>query len=213
MSARIGVLGGTFDPIHYGHLAIAEEARVALRLDRVLLVPAGRQPLKHGSHVATPQQRLEMARLACAGNDALEVSPIEVERPGPSYTVSTLEQLRDAGLGTLYFILGADALADLHRWHQAQRIPELAHLVAVARPGHPPDLEALEARLPGVRERLTVLEGPRLEISSTDLRRRVAAGRPIRYLTPDPVVEYIARHRLYRSGSPTDDERADTVTG
>jgi nicotinate-nucleotide adenylyltransferase len=212
MSERIGVLGGTFDPIHYGHLAIAEEARVVLGLERVLLVPAARQPLKRGAHVASPQQRIEMARLACAGNSALDVSPIEVERPGPSYTVNTLEQLRDAGLGELHFILGADALADLHRWYDAPRIPELARLVVIARPGHRPNLDAVAAQLPGVRERITLIDGPGLAISSSELRSRIAAGRPIRYLTPEPVVEYIARNGLYRAASSAGDEQADTVT-
>lgn len=199
MSARIGILGGTFDPIHYGHLAIAEEARVTLGLDRVLIVPVGRQPLKHGAHVATPHQRLAMARLACESNAHFEVSPIEVEREGLSYTVTTLEILHAAGLGELHFILGADSLADLHRWYDAPRIIRLARIVAVARPGYSPDIEPLEARLPGLRAALITIEGPQLEISSSELRRRVAAGRPIRYMTPDPVVEYIDRHGLYRS--------------
>lgn len=198
MSSRIGVLGGTFDPIHYGHLAIAEEARAALGLGRVLLVPAGRQPLKHGAHAATPAQRLEMARLACQGNSALAVSPIEVERPGLSYTVTTLEQLSAADLGELHFILGADALGDLHRWREARRIIELARLVAVMRPGHAPDLAALEARLPGIAARITLVEGPRLGISSSELRRRIAEDRPVRYMLPDAVIAYIEEHHLYR---------------
>jgi nicotinate-nucleotide adenylyltransferase len=161
-------------------------------------VPAGRQPLKHGNHVASPQQRLEMARLACAGNPGLAVSAAEVEREGLSYTVTTLEQLHDAGLGELHFILGADALADMYRWHQAPRIPELAHIVAVARPGHEPDIDAATARLPALAGRVTVLEGPRMELSSSDIRRRIAAGRPVRYLMPDPVIAYIAANQLYR---------------
>jgi nicotinate-nucleotide adenylyltransferase len=198
MTARIGVLGGTFDPIHYGHLAIAEEARVAMEFDYVLLVPAGQQPLKHGSHVATPEQRLAMTRLAAAGNPGLRVSPLEVERDGPSYTVTTLEQLRRTVGGELHFILGADALADLHRWRQAARLIELAWLVAIARPGFAPDLAALDARLPGASKRVTVLEGPQLDISSSALRERLAIGRPVRYLLPDAVLAYIEEHRLYR---------------
>jgi nicotinate-nucleotide adenylyltransferase len=198
MSSRIGVLGGTFDPIHHGHLALAEEARVALRLDTVLLVPAGQQPLKHGAHVASPHQRLEMAGLACENNPALAVSPVEVERPGPSYTVTTLEHLQAETGGELHFILGADALADLHRWREADRVVELARLIAVGRPGYVADLAALEARLPGVVGRVTLLEGPRLDISSSELRRRIAGGRPVRYLLPDAVIAYIEEHRLYR---------------
>ncbi|MEN9934002.1 MAG: hypothetical protein RLZZ387_581 [Chloroflexota bacterium] len=198
MTERTGILGGTFDPLHHGHLAIAEEARSALRLDKVLLVPAGRQPLKNGSHVATPMQRLEMARLGCADNSALDVSPIEVERPGLSYTVTTLEQLSLAGFGELHFILGADTLADMHRWHEARRIPQLAHIVAMARPGHTPNLEVLRHHLPEVTDQITVIDGPRLEISSSDLRRRIAEGRPVRYMMPDAVIAYIERNSLYR---------------
>jgi nicotinate-nucleotide adenylyltransferase len=198
MSERIGILGGTFDPIHFGHLAIAEEARAAQRLDRVLLVPAARQPLKHGRHAATGQQRFEMARLACADNASFEVTRIELDRPGLSYTVTTLEELRRQGQGELFFILGADALADLPRWRDAARIPALAQLVAVGRPGYAPDLAALARALPALEGRVTLIEGPRLDISSTLLRRRVAEGRPIRYQTPDAVVRYVAEHGIYR---------------
>jgi nicotinate-nucleotide adenylyltransferase len=198
MTTRTGILGGTFDPVHYGHLAIAEEARVALRLDRVLLVPAAHQPLKRGEHLASPGQRFEMVRLACAGNDAFEPSTIELDRPGPSYTVATLEGLAAGGWGELFFIMGADAVADLPRWHAIQRILELARIVAVGRPGFKPDLAPLTALLPSLPERLTLLEGPQLELSSSELRQRVAEGRPIRYLTPDPVVMYIDAQGLYR---------------
>jgi nicotinate-nucleotide adenylyltransferase len=198
MKPRIGILGGTFDPLHYGHLAIAEEARVALRFERVLFVPAAQQPLKHGGHVATPAQRLAMTRLACAGNAAFEVSPIEIERQGPSYTIDTLRTLHTAGLGEPHLILGTDAVADLHRWHAAEQIVALARIVAVARPGFELDIVALTRDLPGLGGRLTLLEGPRLDISSSALRRRIAEGRAIRYQTPDAVVEYIAAQRLYQ---------------
>lgn len=207
MTTRIGILGGTFDPIHYAHLAIAEEARAVLGFERVLFVPAAQQPFKGDEQVATPQQRLEMARLACASNPAFEVSPIEIERAGPSYTVATLRELRDAGLGELSFILGADAAVELYRWHAAREIVALARIVAVGRPGAALDVAALDRNLPGLGARLTVLEGPRLEISSTDLRRRVAEGRPIRYQTPDSVAEYIATHGLYQRGECGSDEQ------
>ncbi|HEU5103976.1 MAG TPA: nicotinate-nucleotide adenylyltransferase [Roseiflexaceae bacterium] len=198
MTARVGILGGTFDPIHYGHLAIAEEARLALGLDRVLFIPAARQPLKHGAHVGTPEQRFEMARLACASNSSFEVSRIELDRPGPSFTLTTLEELQDKELGELHFILGADALADLPRWRGAARILELARIIAVGRPGSVPDLALLDQVLPALRARLTLLAGPVLDISSSALRRRVSAGLPIRYQTPDCVVAYIGQHELYR---------------
>lgn len=202
MTTRIGILGGTFDPIHFGHLAIAEEARSTLQLDRVLFIPAAHQPLKPAGHLATAQQRVEMARLACSTNPAFELSTIELNRPGPSYTATTLEALHSAELGDLYFILGADTLADLARWFAAQRIIQLAKLVGMSRPGYTPDLAALEQQLPGLQQQLILIDGPHLEISSSDLRRRVATGRPIRYQTPDPVAEYIAATGLYRAGAP-----------
>ena len=198
MTARIGILGGTFDPIHNGHLAIAEEARLASRLDRVLFVPASQQPLKRGTHIADPEQRLAMTQLACAPNIAFEVSRIELDRPGPSFTLTTLEALQSAQIGELHFILGEDALADLTRWHGAARVVELARIIAVGRPGSAPDLTRILQALPALRERLTVLPGPALDISSTALRQRVAASQPIRYQTPDAVVEYINEHGLYR---------------
>jgi nicotinate-nucleotide adenylyltransferase len=198
MTTRIGIFGGTFDPIHYGHLAIAEEARVLLGFDRVLFVPAAQQPLKRNGHMATPAQRLEMARLACAGNPAFVVSPIEIERQGPSYTVDTLKALRAAGPDELHFILGADAAAELHRWHAAREIVVLAWIVAVERPGFKLDIAALERKLPGIGERLTLLEGPQMDIASSVLRQRSAAGQPVRYQLPDAVAEYIVEHRLYR---------------
>jgi nicotinate-nucleotide adenylyltransferase len=198
MTARIGILGGTFDPIHNGHLAIAEEARLASQLDRVLFVPASQQPLKRGTHVATPEQRLAMTKLACATNRAFEVSRIELDRPGPSFTLTTLETLQSTQIGELHFILGEDALADLTRWYGAARVIELARIIAVGRPGSTLDLTRVFQALPALPNRLTVLPGPALDISSTALRRRVAANQPIRYQTPDAVVEYIDQHDLYR---------------
>lgn len=198
MTARIGILGGTFDPIHNGHLAIAEEARLASRLDHVLFVPASQQPLKRGTHVATPEQRLAMTQLACAANTAFGVSRIELDRPGPSFTLTTLETLQSEQLGELHFILGEDALADLARWYGAAQVIELARIIAVGRPGSMLDHTHIFQALPALSERLTFLPGPALDISSTALRRRVAAKQPIRYQTPDAVVEYIDQHDLYR---------------
>ncbi|MCS6938274.1 MAG: nicotinate-nucleotide adenylyltransferase [Roseiflexaceae bacterium] len=196
-SGRTGILGGSFDPIHYGHLAIAEEARVVLQLSRVLIIPAGEQPLKPGS-VASPAHRLAMARLACAENPFFEVSSIEIDRPGPSYTYVTLQLLHDQGFDDLYLILGMDSVADLPRWREVRRILDLAHIIGVSRPGVSLDLSHLSQILPGLTQRLIVIDGPRLDISSTDLRQRVAQGRPIRYQTPDAVVAYIETHQLYR---------------
>lgn len=201
MVARIGVFGGTFDPVHYGHLAIAEEARIALNLERVLFVPAAQQPLKHGHHAASALHRLAMARLACQSNSAFEVSTTEIERAGISYTVTTLEVLRTQLNAELFFIFGADALEDLPRWHRAAELPTLARLLAVTRPGTHVDLTALLKVIPTLEGRVQLLEGPQLELSSTELRQRVAAGRPLRYLVPDAVVEYIERYGLYRHES------------
>ena len=197
MSARIGLLGGSFDPIHYGHLAIAEEVRLALQLQRVLFLPPAQQPFKQGQHAASAEQRLAMARLACADNLAFEVSSIEIERPGPSYTAVTLAALRERYHAELFLILGADSLADLPRWYRAQRVVELAQVVAVGRPGAPTETDRITHALPGLAGRLTWIDGPQLSLSSTQLRERAAAGRTLRYQTPDSVVDFILTHRPY----------------
>lgn len=197
---RIGIYGGTFDPIHMGHLAIAEEVRWALRLDQLHLVPAARQPFKEAGHHASPDQRLEMVRRACATNPAFLPSAIEIHRPPPSFTIETITQLR-AQLGPdpeIFFILGADAARDLPQWRRSDEIIRLARLAIVGRPGYQIDLAALDRSLPGAAERSTALEGPMLDISSTDLRRRLAEGRPVRYQIPDPVLAYILAEGLYR---------------
>ena len=199
MTERIGILGGTFDPVHYGHLAIAEEARVTLTLDRVILIPAARQPFKRHVLTAEAQHRLAMVQLACAGNAAFEPSALEIERAGVSYTATTLETLHQTLGGELYFILGADALADLPRWDNVNRILQLACIVAFGRPQAATSLETLYSALPDLAQKLIMLEGPRMELSSTMLRERVATGRPIRYMVPDTVAEYVSTHGLYRS--------------
>ena len=198
MAAKIGILGGTFDPIHNGHLAIAEEARVALDLERVVFIPARYQPLKAGKHAATAEQRLAMTLLACASNPAFEVSPIEVERSGPSYTATTLEAFAAQTTAELALIVGVDALADFDRWHTPERIIQLAKIIGVSRAGSSVDLAHVHLALPQLRARLTLIDGPQVEISSSAIRERVATGRPIRYLIPDPVMFFITEHRLYR---------------
>jgi nicotinate-nucleotide adenylyltransferase len=197
---RIGIYGGSFDPIHIGHLAIAEDARYALDLVQVVFIPAARQPLKSDAQVTSGVHRLAMTRLACQSNSAFKVSDIELRRPPPSYTVDTLTALRAefAGASELVFILGADAARDLHRWYRAAEIPHLAHLAIVGRPGYGVDLAALTTALPGLAGRYTLIDGPHLEVSSSDLRLRLAAGRPTRYQIPDPVLAHIAEHELYR---------------
>lgn len=204
---RLGIFGGTFDPIHYGHLAMAEDVRAALRLEQVCFVPAAAQPLKGGSHVATPADRLAMARRACDANSAFSVSDREVRRAPPSYTVTTLQEfVADyPPPATIWFILGADALNEFPRWHAAADILRLVRLAAVARPGVTLDLATLEQRLPGLAAATDVVPGPDLAISSTALRRRLRDGRPVRYQLPDAVLAYIEAHRLYRRAADGND--------
>jgi nicotinate-nucleotide adenylyltransferase len=194
----IGVMGGTFDPIHVGHLAIGEEAREALALDTVLFVPAGQPPHKPAGSVTSVEHRLAMVELAIADNPAFELSRIEIERPGPSYTVDTVEALvRDAD--DLVLILSAETFSELPSWHEPERLFEAARMAVVPREGYPaPDPAWLAAAFPGREGRVTYLEGPRLGLSSTAIRARVAAGRSIRYLVPDMVGAYIADKQLYR---------------
>ncbi len=195
---RIGVLGGTFDPVHLGHLILAEEAREALSLQRLLFVPAGMPWRKTGRPISPPEHRLAMLRLALEGSP-FELSTLEVERPGPSYTVDTLRELHAAlPAASLYFIMGYDALLDLPNWHQPQEIVRLALLAVARRPGAEDSVEELERELPGVSGRVVWVTMPPIGISASDIRARVRAGRSVRYLVPPGVEEYIHRHRLYR---------------
>jgi nicotinate-nucleotide adenylyltransferase len=194
----VGILGGTFDPIHHGHLVIAEEAREELGLERVLLIPAAAPPHKPGRPVTPAPDRLAMAELAVAGNPAFVVSRLEVERGGASYTVETLEALRDRGVADPWFILSAEALAGFPTWREPDRILALCRLAVVPRGGYEPlDRAWVTARFPGREDRLRFLAGPLLPISGSVVRRRAAAGRSVRYLVPDAVAAYIADHRLY----------------
>lgn len=200
---RIGILGGTFDPVHYGHLVIAEEVCAALDLAEIVFVPAGYPPHKPGS-VAAAHHRLAMLELAIAGNSRFSLSRVDLERPGPSYTAETLRLLRQQwGEQTaLYFLIGWDSLEDFLTWHDPAGILEqLSYLVAVQRPGYAEESgyrASLEARLPGITQRLLVVPAPQLEISSTDLRERVAEGRPIKYQLPERVEQYIKQYNLYQ---------------
>ena len=196
----LGVLGGTFDPIHIGHLAVAEEAREALGLARVLFVPAGQPPHKVTGSVTRVGDRVAMVQLAIADNPAFELSMIEVQRDGPSYTVDTLEGLARANPeAQLHLILSAETFAELPTWHEPARLFEAARMAVVPREGYPaPDPDWLARAFPGREDRVEYLGGPRLELSSTVLRARVAAGRSIRYLVPAAVEAYIADHDLYR---------------
>ena len=199
---RIGVMGGTFDPIHVGHLAIAEEAREALAVDRIMFVPAGVPPHKAAGEVTPAVHRVAMVALAIADNPAFELSRIEVDRPGPSYTVDTVARLADTAEVTL--ILSAETLRQLPSWHQPERLFAVARVAVVPREGYPaPDPAWLAATFPGQQDRVSYLDGPRLGLSSTAIRARVAAGRSIRYVVPDAVAAYIADHHLYRRTAAT----------
>jgi len=194
----VGILGGTFDPIHHGHLGIAEEAREALGLERVLLVPAASPPHKPGRPVTEAAHRLAMVELAIAGNPAFAVSRIEVERGGASYSLDTLEALRSAGVEQPWFILSTEALAGFPAWREPDRILDLCRLAVVPRGGYDPlDRAWVAERFPGREDRVTFLPGPLLPISGSVVRRRAAVGRSVRYLVPDAVARYIADHQLY----------------
>ena len=200
---RIGILGGTFDPIHYGHLILAEEAWACLELERVLFVPAREPPHKLRQPNSPAADRLEMVRLSVASNPHFDVSDIELARPGPSYTVDTLALLQEA-LGPqaeLYFLMGLDSLANLPTWHDPAGIVARARLVVARRPGYEADLERLEGVLPGITARTHFLALPEIGIASHDLRRRVREGLPIRYQLPEAVEEYIYARGLYREMS------------
>jgi nicotinate-nucleotide adenylyltransferase len=201
---RVGIFGGTFDPVHYGHLVVAEEVYVTLQLTEMVFVPSGQPPHKTHAEITAAEHRLEMLELAIASNPHFTVSRVDLDRPGPSYTADTLRLLRKqwGGNTAIYFIIGGDSLEELLSWHNPSGIlRQLTHLVAVRRPGYN-ESEAyydwLEARLPGIKQRLLIVDAPQFDISGTDLRKRVAEGRPIKYQTPDSVESYIIQYGLYR---------------
>ena len=189
---RIGIMGGTFDPIHLGHLVTAEQARADLDLDEVVFVPAGQPWQKNGT--SPPEHRYLMTVLATAANPAFSVSRLEIDRQGPTYTVDTLRAARAACPDdTLLFITGADAIVNILTWKSADECLQLAEFVAATRPGH--DVAPLRAQ--GLADRVIVLDVPALAISSSDVRERFGSGRSVRYLIPREVEEYARKHGLY----------------
>ncbi len=190
---RIGIMGGTFDPIHHGHLVAASEVQDYVDLDQVVFVPAGQQPFKVDQVIAPAEHRYLMTVIATASNPRFTVSRVDIDRAGVTYTIDTLQEIRqqfpDADL---FFITGADALSQIFEWRQPERLFEMAHFIGVTRPGH----RLSDMGLPG--EHVTLLEIPAMAISSTNCRDRVAAGQPVWYLVPDGVVQYINKHGLYR---------------
>lgn len=190
---RVGVMGGTFDPIHHGHLVAASEVQHRLGLDKVVFVPTGQPWQKAGQTVSDPEDRYLMSVIATAANPVFEVSRVDIDRPGPTYTVDTLTDLAEQYAGAdLFFITGADALAKILSWKDVDQLWPLAHFVGVTRPGH----ALSDSGLP--EDQVTLLEVPALAISSTECRERVAQGQPAWYLVPDGVVQYISKHNLYR---------------
>jgi nicotinate-nucleotide adenylyltransferase len=196
---RLGVMGGTFDPIHYGHLFVAEEARARFALDHVLFVPNGAPPHKKEYLLTAARDRYEMTRLATANNPAFTCTALELDRPGPSYTVETLATLRaQYRHAELFYITGIDAIADILTWRHHAEIIQMAAFIAAARPGF--DLKTLQDRLPAAYlERILLLGTTAQGVSSTEIRERTRAGLPIRYLTPEEVRNYIHEHRLYEN--------------
>lgn len=195
----LGIMGGTFDPIHYGHLVTAECARHQFALDKVIFVPTGHPPHKKKYPVTDPMERLYMTRLAVASNPFFEVSAIEAERPGLSYTVDTVKAIRAAYPGArLYFITGADAILEIINWHNVGELLSLCNFIGATRPGYQiENLEGLQS-IPGVdMSRIFTMVIPALAISSTDIRKRRLKGEPIKYLLPEAVEEYIMRKGLY----------------
>ncbi len=188
---RIGVMGGTFDPIHHGHLVAASEAADAFDLDEVIFVPTGNPGNK--KVISSSENRYLMTVIATAANPRFKVSRVDIDRPGVTYTIDTLTELsKQYPDADLFFISGADAIAQILAWKEVDSIWPLAHFVAVTRPGH-------KLELPDVKEaKISQLEVPALAISSTAIRERAESGKPIWYLVPDGVVQYIAKHRLYR---------------
>ena len=200
-SRRIGILGGTFDPIHIGHLILAEEAWFQLQLDRIYLAPAGDPPHKLGRQLAPVRDRLCMAELATADSDHVIISRVDADRPGPHYTSDMVRFVQaDAGPNTeIYFLMGMDSLRDLPTWHEAAWLVEHARLVALSRHDVELDWAALEAALPGLRSRVIILDMPELEIASHVIQQRVRNGQPIRHMVPRVVEAYIQKHSLYRA--------------
>ena len=193
---KLGVMGGTFDPIHYGHLFVAEEARGAAGLDRVLFVPSGTPPHKQYAGMASAEARYDMVRLATDANPHFDVSRIETDRGGRSYTLDTLREIRALyPESQIYFITGDDAALDILNWHEPYEIVRMATLLTVGRPGYARD-KIFE--LPQeIRASIRMIDSPQLDISSTDIRRRVGAGRSIRYMVPEDVRRYIDDNGLY----------------
>lgn len=197
---RLGIFGGTFDPIHIGHLVIATELRHALDLDQVLFVPSGHPPHKADQTISPDADRLAMLQLAIADNPAFAISRLDLDRPGPSYTADLLALLHEQyPEAHLIFLMGEDSVRDLPAWRQPERIVTLAELGVASRPNIETNLEAIFRRIPAARGRITIVPTTLIDISASELRRRVRDGAPIRYLVPAAVESYIMTTVLYQA--------------
>ncbi|MEM5817277.1 MAG: nicotinate-nucleotide adenylyltransferase [Desulfitobacterium hafniense] len=199
---RIGIMGGTFDPLHYGHLVAAEMARHEFALEKVIFIPTGNPPHKVGRRVTSPGDRYEMVKRAVQDNSFFEVSDLEIQRKGYSYTVDTLKELHELyPQHELYFITGADAFREIFTWREVQSVLSLSHFIGASRPGFDPHefLEELKRDYPEFLPHMHLFDVPALAISSTDIRSRVKEGKPIRYLLPESVRLYIEEADLYRA--------------
>ncbi len=196
---RLGIYGGSFDPIHFGHLLLAERCRETLALDEVWFIPAAVSPHKQNREVTPGRVRADMVEFATAGFPEFKVSRIEINRPGPSFTVQTLEQIQQADPSReLFLLMGADAVADLSTWRDPERILELSQIVAVNRGQVPPDLSSLEPLLMKTGRCIQSVEMPAVPYSASEIRDRVSRGQSIRFLTPRPVEMLIQQKRLYQ---------------
>jgi len=195
---RVGVMGGTFDPIHHGHLVTAEAALWKFHLDEVVFVPTGRPWMKEEREVAPAEHRYLMTVIATASNPRFSVSRVEVDREGPTYTIDTLQELRQQAEGDidLFFVTGADAMLEILHWKDPEEVLAQAHFIAATRPGY--DLARFAQKAATSHPRVSLMDVPALAISSTDIRRRVSEGQPIRYLVPEGVQTYIEKFGLYR---------------
>jgi nicotinate-nucleotide adenylyltransferase len=204
---RLGLFGGTFDPIHKGHIAVAETVLQKVNLAKIIFIPAGKPWLKEGSKITSAEHRLKMVELAISGIPHFEISSIEIERPGSTYTVDTLTELllKNKIITELYVIMGQDSLEDFPRWKDPARLLQLCYLVVVPRPGYSlPNIQVMEKELPDLNRRLIMLSSPEIEISSSNIRQRIERGLPFEHLVPKSVGEYIKQNRLYiDKGKPT----------
>ena len=200
---KVGILGGTFDPIHIGHLIVAEEARYQLGLGRIIFLPAGKPYFKKDRIVSTKSDRLEMIKLGIKDNPLFEVSEIELAREGPTYSIDSITRLKKE-LGDnvqLCFLVGMDALADIHKWKHPAELIEICQVVGLTRAGYDAfDWAKIEDKMPGASQKIKIIEVSKIGVSSTDVRMMVGSGISVRYLVPDAVVRYIEEHKLYKSG-------------